>query len=473
MSSRHYLFVDCQGVRAYRWHRGILQAEAEFPADPLDERAADDYLLARPGGRFHVLLNLPEESCLQETLPSLSRGDRRHLVERRLAFHYPDLSLRLAQTFASRQDNGQRMLLYAQFANPLLDTWQAALRRTNACLAGIYPLAMVVAGFIAGQVSKPRQIMVVCPTRSGIRIVLAARDRVIFSRLATHTLGAETVEQAKGIAAEVVRTRAYLISQQLLEADVALGFAGRALEFESFRSALDDQAPSRPQFFDLMSCCKEPPASAGDVDCLWLTCLARLRPPLQLASAKDRRQFRIGRIRLVLRLAAATLFVGASFVSASLIWQSRTMIEEAAHYDALRAESEQRLQAALTALPPLPAKIEYLLGLAELVGTVERHKRASASLINHLAAALDRMPELELRHLSWELTAGRAAPGKATLVARLALTGPEQGDPDERISALRQLLSLCNDGQEVHATAIDSSLDTGPRPLEVRLDTVW
>jgi len=473
MSSRHYLLVDCQGVRAYRWCRGSLQAEAEFRPDSASERAADDYLLARPRGRFHVLLNLPDESCVQETLPPLNKRDKRHLIERRLILHYSNQSLRLAQPFACRQDTSEHLLLYAQLTNPLLEIWQGALRRTNACLVGIYPLAAVVAGFIAGKKRKPSQVMVVCPTRAGIRIALAVGDRVIFTRLATNTLSTDAVVQGREIAAEVARTRAYLVSQQLLEADVALGFVGQALDFEPFQSALDDQAPSRARFFDLMSCCKEPQASAGDSDVLWLTCLARQRPRQQLASADDRRHFRIERLRLVLRLATAALFAAASFASASLTWQAQTLTASTAHYDALRGESEQRLQAALTTLPPLPAKIEILLGLAELADAVERHRRATTALIDHLAAALDRMPELQLQNLSWELSTDRGTSGKATLVARLALAGSAQSDPEQQIGARAQLLSLCNDLPGVQATAVDSPPAIALGQFEVHLDTVW
>ena len=473
MSSGHYLLVDGQGVRAYRWQRGRLQAEAEFRPDPAWERAADDYLLARPGGRFHVLVNLAEESSVQETLPPLNSRDKRHLIERRLTVQYPDQSLRLAQRFACRQDTSEHLLLYAQLTNPLLETWQGALRRTNACLVGIYPLAAVVAGFIAGKKRRPRQVIVVCPTRTGIRIVLTVGDRFIFSRLATNTLSSEAVVRGKEIATEVARTRAYLVSQQLLEADVALGFVGQALDFEAFQFALDDQAPSRAQFFDLMSCCKEPQACAGDSDLLWLTCLARQRPRQQLASADDRRHFRIERLRLVLRLATAALFAAASFASTSLIWQAQTLAGNTAHYDALRGENEQRLQAALTTLPPLPAKIETLLGLAELADAVERHKRATTSLIGHLAAALDRMPELQLQNLSWELSAGRGTSAKATLVARLALAGAEQSDPEQQIGAREQLRSLCEDLRGVQATTVDSSPTLGLGQFEVHLDTVW
>ena len=215
------LLLESDGARLYA--RQLRAPErirelARFTPDAAGQQALSAWLEKAKGEPVVVLVNLPEEAYIRETIPRLRGGERSALIKRRLRQHFADnpfvMASSLGEIAGRRQE--ERLLLSALPGQPL-QGWLAALRQTP--IAGIHGVAQGMAEVLRHAACLPPACLLLSPHTRALRQTLLQDGRVVFSRLSPAP-GNE--EKSLWIAEETARLYAYLAHRQYVEAGVAL-----------------------------------------------------------------------------------------------------------------------------------------------------------------------------------------------------------------------------------------------------------
>ena len=423
MPAERVILIDSQGARVFRRQERKLTIEAEFPDGPATPPAIDDYLRSVGRADFTLILNLADETCIPERLPPAGRRDRQSLAARRLASRLPGQSLVLAQLFTDDSLPRVNLLLYAQAEVPAITNWRTALARSGCGIAGIWPLAALMAA------DSRQPAVIACRTRTGLRITLALQGQFAFTRLAVEVAGDignghDRREQ------EVLRTKTYLVAQGL----IAEGSSAAA---------------AAPEFPDELGCISD--------------CLDK-RPGRQLAAPSWRQDWH--RHRQVRRLHLATL-AAIAVASVPLTWLASQLADIAGR----QQQTSGRIMVLQESLRRTvgnrdPTAITEAAALVRLDATLAQARLQLAMALGGLGAALDHLPALELRYLGWE----QAAPGQPVrLLARLvcASDAPAGCRPERESRAVVAAIEARRPA--IRASTQNGSSDDGRRQLEVTI----
>lgn len=458
-----YLLIDSLGIRAFRRQRRRLIGEAEFPDAPSIAASLDAYLQSCRPACFTLLLNLADERCTIEHLPPLGRRDRQALLDRRLDSRFPDHPLRFAQALGDKFGE-QNLLLYAQSNNELLDVCLSALQQTDSCLAAIHPLAATIAGLADASSAKGRRTLLACPTRTGLRLVLAADGRLVFTRLAVDLPAADGhLPSLADIGNEIARTRSYLLAQRLMTADSPSGLVMHRQRYDALAQHTDLAVPL---LLDTATLSRRPGSGATADELLMLHALTERAPSQQLAPAGLRQRYRHRRIGIGLHLASAALFASNLLVSGYMLWRADLLDAEQATAIERQEQTRQALQAVLAELSTPTASPEVLADLSRFVDSIEQRNRLVAAQLLRLSRALDQLPQLELRHLSWQLEPDAGGASRVDMLVRLVAAGPAPLEVD-RQSATERLLTLLGHDDGAPPSAGHTTMDDGRWQLEL------
>ena len=399
--------------------------EADFPGATTDPLAIDHYLRHTGRADFVLVLNLADETCVPERLPPAGRRDRQALAVRRLASRFPGQSLVLAQLFADDALPRANLLLYAQTEAPAITTWRDALNRNDCGMAGIWPLAALMAA------ASRQPVLFACQTRTGLRITLALQGQFAFTRLAVDRAGDPLADATVRRTEEVRRTGVYLAAQGLMA--------------ESATTAPADGG----------ACPDE------------LACLSRFllkRPARQLAPPAWRDGWHCRRSVSRLHLATLTALLLGGLCIAWMGTRLANIGERQRQVSARIATLQDSIRRTVGSREP--AAIATAAALVRLDGTLVQARRNLLNALGGLGGALDRLPSLDLRYLGWE----QASPGQPIrLVARLvcASDAPAGCRPDQEARSLVTAIQARRTG--LTATAQTARSDGGHQQLEVAI----
>ncbi len=422
------LVIAQQSVHLYRLNRA--DAEPVATAQIHDDPAAwvGSHLPAR--AECSLVSDIMDEAYIRNVLPPIwLAGTRQQLLQRRLTQQLRDNPYRAAVLEPSGSWRPPtRVSLIGMGQSERIGQWLEALTAHRVRVKGLWPLSALIAlsvnhkaprrapaavavsdaGTTAQLPATSRPVLALVATQAGLRQVLVRGRTPLFSRLALSV--GEGSLSADFVLAEARRTIQYLISQEWIssaEQPVAtqmwLPSANEdALETVSSDPALDLQfiAPVPDAYAHLLPRLKSAPAQ------------------LQFLPDESRTQWRAAQVARTARITGVTALVVAVLWSADLMWLSwgkRNLAQEqlvrAANINRQASQEVLRAKGDLTEA-----------GLA--VATVQAWKQTIAAQpdqvagLQHLAAALQNAPGIDVTKISWTLPrlpvqAAGAAPAPA------------------------------------------------------------
>ncbi len=421
MAAKRILLADGTGLTAHYWRAGRVKFEAEFSNEPAGLEALANYVKKNHSSLFYLLADIAEEGFQLEDLPYVQGGDRNALLQRRLSQYFYNTPLSLAISLG-RAKEGRRdeKILFAALTRPeALAPWLDTLRESEAILAGVYSVPLVLAQFGSQFLGANGPVLLLTLTHGGVRQTFFDEGKLHFSRLSQ--LATRSIDEIGRVcASDSAKIFQYLVAQRQIPRGsslrtVILAEAGQT-------RTLQDHCQSSPEihfeYVDLGATAKKlrlkDDVEDSSADRLLIHCLANNAPSQQFAAANETRFHRLWKIRSALNslawiiLGACLLFAGKTGLRVAELKDQTELTRLAT------AEDTRRYDAILNALPKISITPDDLRTLTGRYETLQKRIPALEPMLAHLGQALNENPRIELGRLSWRMadTPDAAAGGR-------------------------------------------------------------
>lgn len=400
MSTRQpLLHLHGGGLSVLTESGGQTRVTARFTPDVDGQRDFTAWLERSAPRPVALLLDLPDERYMLESLPRARGSDRHALLERRqqrLLGDTPHVTrLNLGRETTGRRD--ERWLFIAPARPPLVEAWRAPLAAAGIKVR-VLPLALAAMALIRQIRPLPPHCLLVTIGRSGLRVSCFTEGILRFSRLCP--LRAPSPWQL--CRDEVERIHRYLASQKVFAHDtpIPVFLLASAVHHEELATLCADSPPLQFRIIDLADASLRAGLAPVPDDSDSVPLLARLassghglpdsgtpRPTILTAAAVT---------------AWSLLGLAGSAWGLYAAHEDRTQ----AHAILAAARSEDARGAALrTSRPPLPMPREDMLALMEQ----ERRLRQQPTLngfLHQLSRFLEHEPALQLSAVDWSMEPG-------------------------------------------------------------------
>jgi hypothetical protein len=408
----HLLYFTAEDHYLYHSSRGRLELEARFSDDELGVSEFREHLRGRKGALFAVVADVAGEDFHEEQVPLLRGGDRRAVVERRLAQRYRDTRLVTALSLGAvrgPQRRNERLLL-ASFTNTQqFAPWLDALGEADARLAGVYSAPLLAPVLAARLGARGPRTLVISANRAGLRQSFVEDGKLRFARL-ERIVDLAPRALAAFARSETVRLAQYLTTLRVLPRDGAplpalvIAPPGERAVFEQalvsdarvvFRTIDSAQALSAVGLRRV--------AEGTGAEALYLHLAARKPPRAQFANREDRRSHSIWQLQRAV-VAAGALGLAACAVYAGARTYEGYELRGRAAAQSLEARLAAERYARITASFPVTETTTENLRLT--VVEFQRIAQASAtpepSLV-HVSRVLAQFPQIELENVGWSI----------------------------------------------------------------------
>lgn len=452
LRKKRLLYLTANRLTAHSLSRGKLVVDGRFERNDQGIAAFSAYLA---GSRklYYLVVDVVEEDYHQDTIPDLSRKDRRLVIARKLAQRYRDTSLTLSLSLGyEKGERRNEKVLYASFSNTQqFQPWLAALAQNAVRLVGVYSTALLAPALIKGAGLKAQRCLLVSAQQTGLRQCYVEDGKIRFSRI-----GRVNLEDAAGVAAacasESARMQQYLVTMRLLPAantpiDVMVLAAGQyhaaltqacrgteVLNFHVVNADTQCRAAGLRKF---------PPDAPCDA--LFLHAAATAAPAEQFAQDLQRHHYQLWQLGNGLYAAGmAVLVAGLLYAGVQLfdVHNLRQQIQsDKTRFDATSAE-----YARVTAtFPPTPTSTENLKTTIRQYQTLEKQTASPAYLFAEISKTLAGFAQVEIERIEWRVgkppqeSGAKGAAPKPAVPAPAAAGAPAAGaavNPDYQLATV-------------------------------------
>lgn len=413
LRARRALLIGAGQAAVYEWRDNAAVRRAVFEAGEEGRQGFRRYLAETPGIPFYLLVDVADEEYRRDTVPHVSRRDRRALLERKAARLFKDTAYCFFRV-TGRETTGRRddRVLLSALANPgVVRQWVAILDEARAPLAGTCSLPLFSGQLlkdIAGRDDGCR-LLVSMQGVSGLRQTCFDNGDLRFSRL-VQTSRAEHGSYPETIRDEVEKVLRYLGSRRPDAPGEALHvhflFSGDLLR--ELKPVLKQQDSVRYHFCDLRELAGENacgrPLSAPYGDTYFMQRLLRLRPGNIYAGVAERRWFFLGRLRAGVAAAGFAMLLGSAGWSALNVYGGmvlylggKTAEAETDRYAAEYALARKRL-------PETPVDPSDLKSAVMIADSLAQNKTSPFGMAAVLGRSLHGFPSIRLNSISWRVT---------------------------------------------------------------------
>ncbi|HTT08741.1 MAG TPA: hypothetical protein VMH34_08115 [Gammaproteobacteria bacterium] len=422
--ARHF---DLSVLKQKTFERNKAAAATAGDIDISSEPALSEleqYFQADPDVPLYLLADVVEEEFRQDTIPHISGGDRRALIERRVGrlFRGTPYYYTLTQgreTEGRRDDN---ILLCAltqpEFFNPLLHV----LARSKVPLAGVYSLPMLSRLLLTKIGARtPNVLLVSLHSASGLRQTFFKDQQFKFSRqVKLPRLG--TAPYGPYVTGEVEKIRRYLNGMRLTSRDAPLSvyiLTGGALTAELESSCVDsDQV--RYQLIDIGAAAHKI-GIAGHVespysDLLFVQLLLSQRPKNHYAPRPAMHYYDLHRTRSALQVAALLLLLGSTLWSGFQFFEGITLSQEAEDLSRKADYYNARYLQARERIPQTAVDAYGMKTAVDIADSLMRHKAVPTPILSIISYALEPYPDLQVDKIDWT----------ASVDPKASVSGPSQ-----------------------------------------------
>lgn len=437
MSAKLIVYFTANGHALYRWGARGLELESRFAPDEQGLGEFRSHLKGRRGALVYVLADLAGEDFHEDQIPYLRGGERRAVIERRLAQRYRDIRLATALSLGivTGERRSERLLL-ASFTNAQQFTdWLDALAESGARLSGVYSVPLLAPALLARLGVRSGRAFVVSLNSTGLRQCYVEDGHLRFARLERM---ADMAPEALGpfVRAEMLRLAQYLGTLRALPREgppiQVLVIAPASLR-ASFEQALVSDARLAFRTIDIREAARKAGIKRllgdGAGEQLFLHLAARIAPKEQFARGEDRRTY------FLWRLQRAIVFTGMTGLAVCLVvagLRAYDLIGDKNQISALRLEAREATQQYERKTASFPVTQTTTDNLKATVLEFTRIAAQSAlpePALAYLSRIVEKFPQMEIDSVTWRIGKpdGRGtlveAPGSAKPAAPAAGAG--------------------------------------------------
>jgi hypothetical protein len=313
MSRARILYLDEDGLSAYRPQGELWLVEKHFSRAADDQEAFTAYLEQHKNSTFHLLANLPGEEILSESIPALRGQDRQALIERRLEQHFPVNPLRTAISLGRSKENPpkEKWLLAALPQAALFNPWLRQIEASDTRLSGIYSLTQLMPSLLSRYAPLSGCQLFFLRHKQQLHQTFLVDGQLCFSRIIPNSTG-----DASELMQEAAKLQQYLLNQHLLARDE---------NSQCFTLAGDEMTPPEVPV-DNFRFVQFPDQNAHEA--LFLDALNNKPPTEQFASAALRQAYRQARWRFAATVLSGLIFIASLGLSSQKILLANTLDTE-------------------------------------------------------------------------------------------------------------------------------------------------
>ncbi|NJD24952.1 MAG: hypothetical protein FIB06_06060 [Betaproteobacteria bacterium] len=416
MSARRLLYLTAHHLSAYLWRQGRLEHEGDFEASPESLARFSDYLAGHRHSIYRLLVNTAEEELVVEVIPHVQGSDRKGLLERKRAQHFPGHVLTTAVSLGTERGarRNERVLLGALTNAAHIDPWLECLRAADAALAGIHSVAQMAGILLRRLGRKPAQAMLLTWQDHTLRESFVVDGQAVFSRQ-TPLADTSVAGLASRFAAEAARLQQYLAGQRMVQKHAPLPaiVLAHPRALPAIRDACKSHGNLAFEFIDCHEAARrlklQDMPSSSNVELIYLHLLATAPPRAQFAPEAQRRDYFIARNRKgLLALGGVALIGGLLFTARNLI-ELRQLEEETSELTAREGELSWRYREITATFPQLDIDNATLRRLTDRHNELLRRQRLPDRAFILVSHALDDAPNIQLDAIDWSLGAPATA----------------------------------------------------------------
>ncbi|MDO8348311.1 MAG: hypothetical protein Q7S85_10490 [Rugosibacter sp.] len=419
MAQKYILFFNGNQLRIHSWKTGHVKLEAEFLPDSAGLEAFANWLGNHRGSLFYLLADVTEEGFQREDIPWLQGRDRSAVIKRRLSqyFYGTPLAVALSLGRATEGRRDEKMLFCALTRAEAFAPWLDILHQTEARLAGIWSVPLVLAGCAPRWIGSPEPTLLITLTSGGVRQTFFNAGKMRFSRLTTLATRSQN-EIARAIGNEAANTYQYLVGQRQIQRDTAVRVMvlASAVHHPVIRQHCRTHDALTVDFIDLATTARNdgfkmsPDAETADE--LLSHHLAAKPPRLQFASSPDRRFYHLWQLHFALTTSAWIILASGVLFAAKTGITIQGLRQDIAEAETRTQLSQQRYNALLDSLPKVKATPAGLFALMGRLNELQNRSPDLEPLLAYLSQALNETPKVELTHLEWKIASHLDSPGK-------------------------------------------------------------
>jgi hypothetical protein len=413
LTSKTLLFLSAEHFQAYNWESGKLSEPQYFTNDSAGREQFSNYLKLHRNPAF-LLVDVIEEDFRQETVPHLSGGNRRALIERKFEQYYRNTLFRQARVM-HRQADGRRddEMLFSALTNPQrISPWLDTLLHNSTPIIGIHSLPNISLPLIK-DIQSDHVLLLSWEKHAGLRQTYFNKKRLHFSRLTPINSNNSFSES---VAIETPRTQQYLKSLslpppgELLEVYIICHTNDKL----AIESRLQSTSELHYSFLDIQTLGKNLKSKStypdSDATSLFLHLLAVKPPATHYANSIHTHFYLLWQLRLiffgfaVIAALVSILWTGISFLEGqSYSAETQPILSQAAQLT--RQADEIKSKFPVTTVPAVDMKTAVAISRK-----LTYYSPLPEEILSNLTGALDKFTRIRTNKISWQSSATDSGP---------------------------------------------------------------
>lgn len=471
------LYISAHELTAFRWRGRQLDRIGTYGNDASGHRQfAGDFSGSRKEP-VTVLVNSPEESFANETIPNVRGRDRTTLIGHRVEQRFPQAQFTAALSLgrSHRADKRERLLLAALPRPEILSPWLRPIAAHGIVLDGIHSTSFLAPALIRLVRPDERNCLLLTLQDHSIRQAHINDGRLQFSRL-TGLSDLSDGHIAEQFIDAATRLRLYLISQRLLDHGTPLKayLVAPASIAAIIAAGIPKDGALDCVVIDVADCCQRAgiPAAptAGQCETVFLALAASSPPRARYTDPSMRRALRSRNTRRALFGTGGITLALSLAIVATLHLHMRDLDAIAEQAQQESAQIRQRHDLLQRSLPTIPVAHEHLQSLIAHHHRLYQENTGPSAFFRTISHALAATPSIEIEHIDWALD--KDPPAKATTSApRMSgetaiISGHVLPLDDARLQAattqLRRFVNALREAPQLHVRTSRLTADEVP-----------
>jgi len=212
MAVRRFFYVTQDALAIWKASRSTLTEEIRFQSSDEGFRLFSAYLERASQELSMMVVDVIEEEFVADTIPKLSAGDRKSLIERRLTKRFPRTDYRLGM-FQGRAAHDKNVLnvLYSAITNhELVDPWLEIVTRHKTPLSGVCSVPLIGAELLR-EFRKPAANSLFLTQHQGDRLrQIFIKDGQPLSARLSRIESVASEDYGSSLVSEIIQSRKYL-----------------------------------------------------------------------------------------------------------------------------------------------------------------------------------------------------------------------------------------------------------------------
>lgn len=409
MTVQRILYVTQESLSVWETQGSTEQPVAVFADDDQGLRQFDEYVANAAHLTSAMLVDVIEEEFRLQSIPKLSRRDRRSLVQRRCAAAFRRTPYRVSQFQGpSGREPGQFDVVHSAIVNhELLDPWLQVLLRHRTPLSGVYSVPHLANRLVKRLFPKVAHSLFIAPHQGNrLRQVFTQDGRLRSARLSQSPTQHER-EYPDAVVAEAGRSRRYfervrmMSPLDLLDVRVVADekVAARILELAGGNDAVRYTFVDPDVAVRKLGCAQ--PVPRYRFEQVYFSFLARRQPSRSYAASGETRYWHMRRIRSGLIGAAVAAAAVCSAFAAILLADTWMLRQQAAEFDAQVRQLSESYRRENQSFNPIRADSSEMKLAVDSGDYILAQRVPVPWVMNQVGAVLGDFPDILAQELAW------------------------------------------------------------------------